>query len=152
YTAATGQIVVNDAPIAAAASVMHNEDVPLQVSWNGVWRVTLAHDYGTRLLDVCWIARGELESYVASHQEEPRSESTHPDEAINAVPAPNISEGCLFIVTRVGQDSSTGATPSPLPPQPPLLILYRFGVLLSVGTKGHAVFPHMPGADPYEAA
>jgi len=45
-----------------------------------------------------------------------------------------------------------GSHADPVPPQLLLLILYRFGVLLAVGARANAAFPHMPLADAYESA
>jgi hypothetical protein len=152
YTTVSGQLVIDGAPVTATPNAVSDGDAPLLVSWDGAWQVKLATAYGNSVLvleDPCYMAFVVLATYLDS----PGAMDTISYVVVGQATAPNTSDGCLLLV----MPATPGAGVESLLPHAqltpaPLLLMYRFGVLLAVGAREHAAFPYLPVVDVYEAA
>jgi hypothetical protein len=116
--------------------------VPLNITWNGMgWGVTPSSQGGTFGSDdpVCQAAVLDMYTLVFA--------STPPNTELQLVPGPTDASGCLITIPL---RSGLSGTPIPTPTASTVAyVIQRFGVLLSVNTQAHRLWPFLPVADAY---
>ncbi|HEX8032465.1 MAG TPA: hypothetical protein VF510_01385 [Ktedonobacterales bacterium] len=132
YTTQDGSIVLDYAPLHETQQTTWTPDnfLSLDIGWNGAWQDTRPpQDNAT---PPCQYGGGDLFP----------SAGVYPYKLTGTRPAPNPTDGCLFVARQISGDTVFG---------PPILFLHRFGVLLAVGDDAHQLLPNVTIASQREA-
>lgn len=136
YTAQDGSIVLDYAPLRQIQQTAWRPDdlISLYIGWNGAWQVTRSPQDRTTL--PCQYGGGDLFP----------SAGVYSYTLTGTRPAPNPTDGCLFVVRQQGEPTSGAPNLGP-----PILFLDRFGVLLAVDDAAHQLLPDVTVASQREA-
>lgn len=124
YTRSDGSIMQGSA---SPIGVQPDSVIPLAVSWNGAWQVSLADSLASS--PMCYVAL----NLIAAEQL-----SGAPLSSLKMVPAPNQADGCLVMGNAL---DATGI------PRIPFTVMYRFGLLLTIDDEARLLLPTLPPAD-----
>lgn len=132
YAEPDGSTIVADAP-AGNLSEGSRTLVSIDATWDGAWHA-VARPEADRFAasPICDIAQTLMPPLTSQH-------GIALPYTQRQLPAVNSADGCLIVtqITRPGDYAHPG------------YVLYRFGVLLAVNSRAHALFPSLPMAGAY---
>lgn len=118
-----------------AAALAFLDSVPLDVTWDGAWHVTVETTNGQPL--VCQAATTVLSNYATG------SGPVNAVPQFQPLPAANQANGCAIGFQTFKPDGTKGASGA---------LLYRFGALLTTDATSSGLFPDLPPANGAEQA